>query len=154
MSSDLMSWLRPWRRHTSRYQAEHALIERWLGAIKRLGFAVQDVALALEITECARLVRGYGETHRNGVKQFEKIFDTIIESGNESDPKKLSEAIRRARLAALANPDAAPSLQQSTNADPGKPIFWLPRTSLDKSTKKTPDRTDPKQASASLSASH
>ena len=122
-----MSALRPWRRHTSRYQAEHALIERWLGAIKRLGFAVQDTGLALEIAECARLVKGYGDTHRNGVKQFEKIFDTIVESGNESDPKKLSAAIRRARNSALANPDAAPVLQKSMNADPGKPVFWMTR---------------------------
>jgi indolepyruvate ferredoxin oxidoreductase, beta subunit len=132
-----MSWLRPWRRHTSRYQAEHALIERWLGAIKRLGFAVLDPALALEITECARLVRGYGDTHRNGVKQFEKIFDTIIESGKESDPKKLSEAIRRARIAAQANPDAAPVQQKSMNSDPGKPVFWMPRANAQKSACKT-----------------
>lgn len=133
----LMSCLKPWRRRTSRYQAEHALIERWLGAIKRLGFAVQDVELALEIAECARLVKGYGETHRNGVKAFEKIFETIIESGKESDPKKLGEAIRRARIAAQANPDAAPVRQNSMNSDPGKPVFWMPRASPGKSACKT-----------------
>ncbi len=115
-----------WRRHTSRYHTEQALILRWLGAIKRLGFAVQDIGLALEIVDCARLVRGYGETHRNGVLQFEKIFDTIVEGGHESDPKKLSEAIRRARSAALANPEEAPP-PKSMNSDPGKPIFWMAR---------------------------
>jgi indolepyruvate ferredoxin oxidoreductase, beta subunit len=122
-----ISSLRPWRRKTSRYQSEHALMERWLGAIKRLGFAVQDVNLALEIAECARLVKGYGETHRNGVQQFEKIFDTIIEAGKETDPKKLTDAIQRARITAQANPDAAPVLSKSMNSDPGKPVFWMPR---------------------------
>jgi indolepyruvate ferredoxin oxidoreductase, beta subunit len=127
-----VSCLRSWRRRTARYHAEQARIERWLGAIKRLGFAVQDVELALAIAECARLVKGYGDTHRNGVKQFEKIFDTIIESGTESDPKKLTEAIGRARNAALANPDAAPVHQKSMNADPGKPVFWMPRVNSEK----------------------
>lgn len=128
-----MSSLRRWRRHTSRYQAEHKLMERWLGAIKRLGFAVQDIDLALEIAECARLVKGYGETHRNGVVQFEKIFDSIIESGTESDPKKLTEAIARARKAALGDPDAS-AARSSTNSDPGKPIFWMPRKVPEKTT--------------------
>jgi indolepyruvate ferredoxin oxidoreductase, beta subunit len=121
-----MSGLRRWRRASSRYQSEHRLMERWLGAIKRLGFAVQDVDLALEIAQCARIVKGYGETHANGVKQFEKIFDTIIESGTESDPKKLADAIARARTVALGNPDAAPVAAPRSN-DPGKPIFWMPR---------------------------
>ncbi|HCN88158.1 MAG TPA: indolepyruvate oxidoreductase subunit B [Oxalobacteraceae bacterium] len=132
-----LSCLRPWRRHTSRYHAEQALIGRWLGAIKRLGFAVQDVELALEIAECARLVKGYGDTHRNGVTQFERIFDTIVESGTESDPKKLREAISRARSAALANPDAAPAPQNSMSADPGKKMFWAPRASAGKAAEKT-----------------
>ena len=123
--------LRRWRRGTSRYQAEHKLMERWLGAIKRLGFAVLDVDLALEIVECARLVKGYGETHREGVVQFEKIFDSIIESGTESDPKKLAQAIARARKSALGNPDAAPA-RASMNSDPGKPIFWMPRKAPEK----------------------
>lgn len=128
-----MSGLRRWRRGTSRYEAEHKLMERWLGAIKRLGFAVLDVELALEIAECARLVKGYGETHRDGVAQFERIFNTIIESGTESDPKKLTAAIARARKAALGNPDANPA-PASQNSDPGKPIFWMPRKAPEKTT--------------------
>lgn len=119
-----VSGLRRWRRGTSRYQAEQALIERWLGALKRLGFAVQDLNLALEIAECARLVKGYGDTHQTGVAHFKRIFDTIIESGTETDPDKLTAAIRRARIAALANPDAAPARAAGGQ---GKSVFWLAR---------------------------
>ena len=122
-----MSWLKPWRPRTSRYQHEQKQIERWLGAIKRLGFAVQDVELALEIAQCAVLVKGYGDTHGNGAKQFNKIFETLIESGNEPNPKKLTEAIRRAREAAQRNPDAPAAAQKSINSDPGKVVFWMPR---------------------------
>lgn len=127
-----LACLKPWRRGSFRFKSEQAMIERWLGAVKRLGFAVQDVELALEIVECARVVRGYGETHRNGIKQFEKIFDTVIESGLETDPKKLRDAIRRARMAALSNPDAPPPPLKSMSSDPGKPIFWMPRASAGK----------------------
>ena len=114
-------------RDTARYLAEQSLIERWLGAVKRLGFTVQDVELALEIVECARLVVGSGETRRIGIQQFETLFEKVIESGTESDPKKLSAAIRRARIASLADPDAEPMLQKTGNPDSGKPIFWLAR---------------------------
>ncbi len=120
-----VSRLKRWRRSTSRYHSEQALIERWLGALKRLGFAVQDLGLALEIAECARLVKGYGDTHRTGVAHFKRIFDTIVESGNETDPAKLTAAIRRARIAALANPDAAPA--QLAGGGIGKTVFWLAR---------------------------
>ncbi len=120
-------------RHTAHHLAEQSLIERWLGAVKRLGFAVQDIELALEIVECACLVKGYGGARRSGIQQFETIFDTIIESGTESDPKKLRAAIRRARIVALSDPDAPPVFQKPINSDPGKPIFWMPRATPGKS---------------------
>lgn len=123
-----VSGLKRWRRGTSRYVEEQALIERWLGALKRLGFAVQDLALALEIAECARLVKGYGDTHQTGVAHFKRIFDTIIESGTETDPDKLTASIRRARLMALANPDAAPARPAGGQ---GKTVFWLARKDTD-----------------------
>lgn len=124
--------LKPRRKYTSRYQSEQVLMERWLGAIRRLGFAVQDLELAFEIAQCARLVKGYGETRRDGIKQFENIFNTIIEKGNESDPGKLSAAIRHARNTAAAHPDAISPPQKSMNADPGKPVFWMPRATARK----------------------
>jgi indolepyruvate ferredoxin oxidoreductase, beta subunit len=119
-----VSGLKRWRRGTSRYVEEQAMIERWLGALKRLGFAVQDLALALEIAECGQLVKGYGDTHRTGVAHFKRIFDTIIESGTETDPDKMTASIRRARLAALANPDAASSRPAG---GAGKTVFWMSR---------------------------
>lgn len=149
-----VSSLKRWRRRTARYQAEHALIERWLGAIKRLGFAVQDVELACEIAECAGLMQGCGKARRDGAEQFKKIFDTIIESGTESDPIKLRAAIRRARLAAQGNPEAPPAAPQSMNADPGKPIFWMPRATPGKRPDNAPDNAGVAKACATASASH
>ncbi|MCZ7656244.1 MAG: hypothetical protein M5R42_21255 [Rhodocyclaceae bacterium] len=49
----LMSAMKLLRRRSARFIEEQALIERWLGAIKRLGFAVLDAELSLEIVLCA-----------------------------------------------------------------------------------------------------
>ena len=48
------------------------MIERWLGVVREA--AARDVALAREIAECARLIKGYGETHRRGRTNFLAIL--------------------------------------------------------------------------------
>ena len=118
----LMAALKPLRRRSSRFLEEQALIERWLGAIKRLGFAVMDAELSLEIVQCARLVRGYGETWRQSRAAFVKILDTLVENeqavARGADALKL--AIRKAREAALVYEEAKPA-----PAARGKPVIWM-----------------------------
>ena len=117
-----MAALKPLRRRSSRFIEEQALIERWLGAIKRLGFAVLDAELALEIVQCAQLVRGYGETWRKSRAAFVKILDTLVENeqavAKGADALKL--AIRKAREAALVYEEAKPA-----PAVKGKPVIWM-----------------------------
>ncbi len=119
----LLAALRPLRRRSARYAEEQALIERWLGAVKRLGFAALDQALAMEIVQCARLIRGYGDTLRRGRDGLLKIFDTLVE--NETAVAKgvapLAEAIRRARAAALADAEAASPAPPAIS----KPVIWM-----------------------------
>ncbi len=118
----LMAALKPLRRRSSRFAEEQALIERWLGAIKRLGFAALDAELALEIVHCARLVRGYGETWRKSRAAFVKILDELVENeqavAKGADALKL--AIRKAREAALVYEEAKPA-----PAVKGKPVIWM-----------------------------
>jgi len=118
----LMAALKPLRRRSSRFAEEQALIERWLGAIKRLGFAALDAELALEIVHCARLVRGYGETWRKSRAAFVKILDELVENeqavAKGADALKL--AIRKAREAALVYEEAKPA-----PAAKGKPVIWM-----------------------------
>ncbi len=118
----LMAALRPLRRKSARFAEEQALIERWLGALKRLGFAVMDAELALEIVECARLVRGYGETWRKSRAAFVKILDDLVE--NEQAVAKgtdaLKAAIRKVREAALVYEEA-----KAAPAARGKPVIWM-----------------------------
>jgi len=107
-----MAWLRPLRRGTSRYREEQALIERWLEAIRAA--AARDLGLALEVALCGRLIKGYGETHRRAKANFLRILDTIVAGGSFADADRAA-AIRKAREAALADPDGR-KLEQSLEA--------------------------------------
>jgi indolepyruvate ferredoxin oxidoreductase beta subunit len=92
------------RRRSSRYAAEQTLIERWLGAVVDAG----DRALALEIALLARLIKGYSDTHRRGRENFTRIFDNLVIAGDLPDAAARAAAVRAAREAALASPEAAP----------------------------------------------
>ncbi|MCL4801574.1 MAG: indolepyruvate oxidoreductase subunit beta family protein [Burkholderiales bacterium] len=115
-----MAWLRPLRRRTSRYAEEQERIDRWLAAVTRA--AQTDGALALEVAECARLVKGYGDTHRRGWGNFERILATLVEGQPELSPADRAAAIRKARLAALADPEGKALGKEIGEA---KPVVWL-----------------------------
>jgi indolepyruvate ferredoxin oxidoreductase, beta subunit len=113
-----LAWLRPLRPLTYRYGEEQALIERWLGLVSDA--ARRDPALALEVAECARLIKGYGETHRRGKANFLAIVDALVENPPTPEAAEQAKAIRRAREAALADPEGK-HLGQAL----GKPVVWL-----------------------------
>src|SRR5258708_7667917 len=99
----LLAWLRPLRPLTSRWREEQALIGRWLVAIAAA--AKRDAGLALEIALCGRLIKGYGDTHQRGKSNFLSILDTLVEGDAVPDDRARIEAIRKAREAALADPE-------------------------------------------------
>jgi indolepyruvate ferredoxin oxidoreductase, beta subunit len=66
--------LRRWRRGTLRYAAEQQRIDDWLADIGEA--AASDLALALEIARCQRLVKGYGDTHERGLRHYEMLRGT------------------------------------------------------------------------------
>jgi indolepyruvate ferredoxin oxidoreductase beta subunit len=101
-----------------RYVEEQALIERWLGMVAEA--ARRDAGLAYEIAECARLIKGYGETHRRGKGNFLAIADALIENPATSDPAEQATAISRARDAALADPEG-----KALGSTLGKPVVWM-----------------------------
>jgi indolepyruvate ferredoxin oxidoreductase beta subunit len=113
-----LAWLRPWRPLSYRYGEEQALIERWLNLVADA--ARRDRGLALEVAECARLIKGYGETHRRGKANFLAIVDALVENPPTPDAREQAAAIRKAREAALADPEGR-HLGQAL----GKPVVWL-----------------------------
>src|SRR5262249_36608651 len=116
-----LAWLRPWRPHSYRYREEQQLIERWLALVAEA--ARRDSSLAFEVAECARLIKGYGDTHRRGKSNFLAIVDALVENPATGDVAEQTKAIRRAREAALADPEGK-ALGQTL----GKPVVWLKPT--------------------------
>ncbi|HEU0199871.1 MAG TPA: indolepyruvate oxidoreductase subunit beta family protein [Burkholderiaceae bacterium] len=94
----LLAALRPLRRSTSRYVEEQQLIERWLQAV--IAASARDLALAGEVAQLGRLIKGYGDTLRRGRGNFLRIMETLLETGQGD-----AGAVRAAREAALADPE-------------------------------------------------
>ena len=113
-----LAWLRPLRPMSYRYVEEQALIERWLGMVAEA--AKRDAQLAGEVAECARLIKGYGETHRRGKGNFLAIADALIENPPTADAREQAQAIRKAREAALADPEG-----KALGTTLGKPVVWM-----------------------------
>jgi indolepyruvate ferredoxin oxidoreductase beta subunit len=113
-----LAWLKPWRPHSFRYTEEQQLIERWLACVREA--AAKSVPLAFEIAECARLIKGYGETHRRGKANFLAILDALVDHPATTDATAQAQAIRKAREAALADPEG-----KALGGALGKPVTWL-----------------------------
>ncbi|MET3515091.1 indolepyruvate ferredoxin oxidoreductase beta subunit [Pseudacidovorax sp. 1753] len=90
---------RRFRRSSLRYERENAAIEDWLARICRT--APQDYALACEIVECQRLIKGYGDTHARGAASYALILSAL--DGGAQDAAR----VRRLREAALADESGA-----------------------------------------------
>ena len=93
-----LAGMRRWRRRSYRFRDEQQKIQEWLDQIPRL--ASRDYALALEVAECPRLIKGYGDTHALGSRNFETVMKALSTLNGRSDS---AMAIRRLREAALAD---------------------------------------------------
>jgi len=94
----LLASMRPWRRGSLRFKEEQKNMEAWLARIPAL--AREDYALALEVAECQQLVKGYGDTHANGSRNFNAIMDALPRLQRMSDA---ATRVKRLRDAALAD---------------------------------------------------
>jgi indolepyruvate ferredoxin oxidoreductase beta subunit len=89
--------LRPMRRHSLRFQQEHTKIGDWLEQIPTL--ARTNYALAVEVAQCPRLVKGYGETHERGSRKFDDIMRAVPELATHDDAAPRLRTLREAALA-------------------------------------------------------
>lgn len=89
--------LRGTRRRSLRYQREHAEIDAWLA--RTLRYAAHDYSLALEIARSQRLVKGYGDTHARGMRNYRKIEAVIPLVARTAAPAARLKALCEAALA-------------------------------------------------------
>jgi indolepyruvate ferredoxin oxidoreductase beta subunit len=97
--------LRPLRPFSLRFHDEQIAIDHWLALIGQGAKLSAD--LAIEIAECARLIKGYGDTHKRGTANYQTIEQRIIQPvlAGTMPPGRAIDAIASARLAALKDPE-------------------------------------------------
>jgi indolepyruvate ferredoxin oxidoreductase beta subunit len=101
----LLAKLRAWRPKTYRYAQEQRGIEAWLALIAQA--APLSAELAIEIADCARLIKGYGDTHKRGTANYHLIAKELIVPALAGAmlPRQGADAIASARTAALIDPE-------------------------------------------------
>ncbi|HWW81834.1 MAG TPA: indolepyruvate oxidoreductase subunit beta family protein [Steroidobacteraceae bacterium] len=93
----LLGGLKRWRRGTLRFHEENARIEQWLGRIERV--AATNYALAVELARAQRLVKGYGDTHERGWRNFSALVDKLDELAPRADGAAVFARLQTAALA-------------------------------------------------------
>jgi indolepyruvate ferredoxin oxidoreductase, beta subunit len=101
----MLAKLRRLRPYGHRYKQEQQQIENWLALIREA--ARKSPALALEVAECARLIKGYGDTHARGLANYRAIEDRVIRPAlaGQIAPARAVDALASARTAALVDPE-------------------------------------------------
>jgi indolepyruvate ferredoxin oxidoreductase, alpha subunit len=101
----LLAKLRRFRSGTYRYAQEQHAIEAWLGLV--IEAASRSAELALEVAECARLIKGYGDTWKRGAGNYRLIEMQVIRPAlaGHIGVAQAVDAIASARTAALVDPD-------------------------------------------------
>jgi len=112
-STALTGYLRFWalaklkrfRPRGHRFALEQTAIEAWLKLIVEAAHLSADVAI--EVAECARLIKGYGDTWQRGSTNYQTIEAQVIRPAlaGRIAPNQAADAIASARTAALVDPE-------------------------------------------------
>jgi indolepyruvate ferredoxin oxidoreductase beta subunit len=97
--------LRRLRPYGYRYAQEQIQIETWLALIAEA--ARRSEALGLEVAECARLIKGYGDTYARGLSNYRIIEARLIRPAlaGQIPQERATDALASARTAALVDPE-------------------------------------------------
>ncbi len=104
----MLAGLRRWRPYTQKYHEEQKWLSHWLKLIENM--VQHDPAAAREIIGLAKLVRGYGDTYRRGLVNWQRIITALVEpalAAPDSASPRLAEYIQQARIAAEKDPGGA-----------------------------------------------
>ena len=116
----ILAGLRWWRPYSYRWAVEQAAIERWLALVMQA--ASVSTALALEVTELARLIKGYGSTHQRGSNNYQRIVVDLVMPLLADPPPDGPERVKSALEVALAGPDGKALNQILHSTNPPSPV--------------------------------
>ena len=92
----LVAGLRRWRRSSLRHSREAVHMQTWLDAVQTA--LESDYALAVEVLECRRLIKGYSDTHERGLSKYDRVLGALDSLKHRPDG---ADWLRRLRQAAL-----------------------------------------------------
>jgi indolepyruvate ferredoxin oxidoreductase beta subunit len=104
--------LRGWRRRSLRFERENKKINEWLAQIPAL--AKEDYALACEVAECPRLVKGYGDTHRLGIRNFDAVMGAVSRLRGKAGAADRLKQLREVALADESGGKLSDALREVT----------------------------------------
>jgi indolepyruvate ferredoxin oxidoreductase beta subunit len=101
----LLAKLRRFRPFGYRYAQEQIQIDSWLGLIREA--ARHSAELGLEVAECARLIKGYGDTYARGLSNYRTVEARLIRPAlaGKIPLARAADALASARTAALVDPE-------------------------------------------------
>jgi indolepyruvate ferredoxin oxidoreductase, beta subunit len=101
----ILAKLRRLRPYGHRFKQEQQQIESWLALVREA--ARRSGQLALEVADCSRLIKGYGDTHARGLANYRIIEDRVIRPAlaGEIPLERAADAVTSARTAALLDPE-------------------------------------------------
>jgi indolepyruvate ferredoxin oxidoreductase beta subunit len=99
----MLAKLKPLRPRGYRFPIEQQQIESWLALINEAAKVLPTIAL--EVAECARLIKGYGDTHARGSANYRTIVERVIRPAlaGHIPQERAADAIASARTAALVD---------------------------------------------------
>jgi indolepyruvate ferredoxin oxidoreductase beta subunit len=115
----MIAGMRRWRRKSLRFGKEQKAISEWLALVVRI--APEDYALALELAECPRMVKGYSDTHAQGEKNYEAVLAALPKLLGKTDAANHLRKLREAALADDSGEQLAKSLAEVLDAAPAGP---------------------------------
>jgi indolepyruvate ferredoxin oxidoreductase, beta subunit len=95
-----MSRLRFLRPRSLRFSLEQERIDRWLNEVNDL--MGKNYQFALEVAEIAGIIKGYGSTHANGLRNYLAIMDEVVRLKAEGSTDGAAR-IKSLHAAALAD---------------------------------------------------
>jgi indolepyruvate ferredoxin oxidoreductase, beta subunit len=96
----MLAGLKRFRRGTLRHAVEVVHRDAWLAAV--MNAAKSDYALAVELLQVRRLIKGYSDTHARGESKFDKVMAGARKLEGRPDA---AEWVRRLRELALKDED-------------------------------------------------
>ena len=101
----LLAKLRSWRPRSFRYAQEQQAIDQWLSLVADA--ARLSGEFAIEVADCARLIKGYGDTWQRGMANYRAIEARVIRPAlaGRVGREVAADAVASARTAALIDPE-------------------------------------------------